>query len=108
MSKIIINKQSEVTLSIEVGLGELVKQSENHFCMKISSTTGKELMKENILKLAKKKKLTKQDEESLDNYLDEYVKYDIMEFSGVKSYPIVENENGKIIDIDEDVEIIRE
>lgn len=108
MSKIIINQDNEVTLSVEVGLGELIKQSENGFSMRINSGTGKEMMRESIIKLAKKKKLTKQDEEELSRYLAEYVKYSIMEFSGVESYPITEDENGDIINVDEDVEIIRE
>lgn len=55
MSKIIINQDNEVTLSVEVGLGELIKQSENSFSMRINSGTGKEMMRESIIKLAKKK-----------------------------------------------------
>lgn len=31
-----------------------------------------------------------------------------MAFSGVESYPITEDENGDIINVDEDVEVVRE
>ncbi|BAE47701.1 hypothetical protein G8S49_06395 [Clostridium botulinum C] len=92
-----INKNHEIIINSEFNLGEIKEiTNDNVVPITVSVKYGSKIMKKSLIR-----HIRNDDLDEIDNILEEYFQYRLLEQLGVMQYPLVER-NGKIEGFEED------